>query len=156
MSSMLMDFRRNCTLGTDREREGRPMVWETRKVCEEASHNWFASLGPYLLPHYLLTSKTRQDKHRPLMHPADVPRMQSEPDVDRYRFATVSASSTSLVCKREPAINVHLLHLPRIQKRAGGGLFSHSIGAGPPLHLCRFQSEPDVDSWFLHLPHMQK
>jgi hypothetical protein len=52
------------------------MVWETRKVCEEASHNWFASL--YLLPHYLLTSKTRQDTHRPFMHPADVPRMQRQ------------------------------------------------------------------------------
>ena len=156
MSSMLMDFRQNCALGTDREREGRPMVWETCKVCEKASHSQFASLGPYLLPHYLLTSKTCQDKHWPLTHPADVPRMQSEPDVDRYRFAAISAPSTFLMCKSEPAINVHLLHLPRIQKQAGGGLFSHSIGAGPPLHLCRFQSEPDVDSWFLHLPHVQK
>jgi len=71
---MLMDFRRNCALGTDREREGRPMVWETRKVCEEVSHNRFASL--YLLPYYLPTSKTYQDIRRPLTHPADIPRMQ--------------------------------------------------------------------------------
>jgi hypothetical protein len=100
------------------------MVWETHKVCEEASHNQFASL--YLLPHYLLTSKTYQATHRPLTHPADIPRMK------RRAGCRLLSLSTSLVCKLEPEINFHHLHLPHVQKRAGGSLFSHSVSAAPP------------------------
>jgi len=37
--------------GAGRKHKGRPMVWETRKVRDEASHNWFATpYLPFVLP----------------------------------------------------------------------------------------------------------
>src|SRR6266567_3093516 len=45
---MLMDFGQAYGLGAGRKREGRPMVWETREVREEANHSQFASL--HLVP----------------------------------------------------------------------------------------------------------
>jgi hypothetical protein len=49
-----------------RKQEGRPMVWETRKVRREMNQVGSPPFTYFL--HCLLTSKTCQDVHRPLTH----------------------------------------------------------------------------------------
>jgi len=48
---MSMDFGWACPcvwVGGGRKQEGRPLVWETCKVCNETNHSWFVSF--HLLP----------------------------------------------------------------------------------------------------------
>ena len=51
-------------LGAVKKQEGRPMVWETCKVCNEANHSWFAS---FLLP-LLPTNLQNTPGHVPRTH----------------------------------------------------------------------------------------
>jgi hypothetical protein len=78
------------------------MVWGTRKVCEEASHNRFASLS---LPSQLPTNIENTLGYAPPSHARAIRRPTA------IAFATISASSTSLVCKSELEVDFRL-HLP--------------------------------------------
>jgi hypothetical protein len=84
------------------------MVWGTRKVCEEASHNRFASLS---LPSQLPTNIENMLGYAP---PSYAPRRPPSHARAIRRpiaiaFSTVSASSTSLVCKSELEVDFPLL-----------------------------------------------
>jgi hypothetical protein len=56
------------------KRQGRPMVWETRKVRGETNQSRFAAFFTFF-PHCLLTTKlhhdTRRPQHSPLPHNVD-------------------------------------------------------------------------------------
>jgi hypothetical protein len=120
---MLMDFGRTCGLRAGRKDKGRPMVWETREVRKEVSHSWFAS--PYL-PSLLITNIENTLGH---------------------------AASTSLACKNKPErYHSRLLHLPRTQKRAGGGFMLY-FDAVRIFYLPRMQERAVHHH---HLPRTQK
>ena len=98
---------------------------------------------------------------------------KGEPEVDPYHFLTplprllppsharggflshidaAATSSTSLACKSETEVYSCPLHLPRMQKRAGGGFFSCFDADTPSSTLfVRFFSRFDAGP-FLHFP----
>ena len=81
-----------------RKDEGRPMVWETHKVCKEASHSWFASL---YLPSPLTTNIENT-----LGHAATSTSLacKNEPEVGLRRFDSVHTSSASLASENEQKV----------------------------------------------------
>jgi hypothetical protein len=109
------------------------MVWWTRKVCEEASHNRFASLS---LPSQLPTNIENTLGYAPRSSLSRAPQTslacKGDPEADRYR-----------ICHR-----LCVFHLPRVQKRAGGGFLPP-----PPL---RYSSRISMVLPLPHLPRMQK
>ena len=99
-----MDFGMVYELGAGRKYEGRPMVWETRKVCKEVSHNQFTSSHlPSVLPtnienmlgHALATSTPRIHATPPpplnqcqRMHPQANARMKYQTQAETFIFNT--------------------------------------------------------------------
>jgi hypothetical protein len=84
---MAMDFEWAYRLGAVSKQEGRPMVWETREVCEEMNHSRFVSLPLRLTPNNI--ENTSEHSH-PLMHPtrhAAPPQCQRSPSLDNHTGA---------------------------------------------------------------------
>ena len=91
---------------------GRPMVWETCKVCKETNHYWFASLTYF--PLLSNVKKEHQDTHHPLTYPTIYKAWHSTrmstftlaatlmlvPDTQSFPFIRVHASTDTRSCGR--------------------------------------------------------
>ena len=117
-------------MGAGSKHKGRPMVWETREVREEGSHNRLA----YLSNFHSIYILTRLDTRRPLTYPAPscpchhhLPCMQERsvrhhlPLQDQARggdswlFGAILTSFTSLACQSESKVvswGFNTLHAP--------------------------------------------
>ena len=129
-------------------------------------HTTTTHQNPRPTPHFHLPCMQEQAGGGFLCHfNPHLPRMKSEPGWFLHCFDTVHATTTSLACNSEPEVDFmvfrgcsHLLHLPRIQERAGGGFLScfDKIHASSTSFVCN--SEPGVDfvvfrgRSHLHLP----